>query len=218
MNQKSQVMEPVKAKFDIEKFDGKGDFGLWKYKMLCQLEILGLDKCLQESKPDESGNDTDGKGVDIKPEPVSEEKDRRCKNLICMSVNDTILRKIRKQPTALAVWKALEGDCQTKTLPNRIYLKQRFASFRMEESKSIEENLNDFLKLVDDLESLNINIPEEDQAIQILSSLPSKYEQLVHTLKYDSGKDTLTINEVVTSAYSKEVELKEKRIVNKTQV
>lgn len=87
----------------------------------------------------------------------------------------------------------------------------------MEESKSIEENQNDFLKLVDDLESLNINIPEEDQAIQILSSLPSKYEQLVHTLKYGSGKDTLTINEVVTSAYSKEIELKEKGLFSRSK-
>lgn len=208
-------MEPIKGKFDVEKFDGNGDFGLWKYKMLCQFEILVLDKCLIESKPEASETDTDGKGVEVKPEPLSEEKDRRCKNLICMSVNDTILRKIRKQPTALAVWKALEGDYQTKTLPNRIYLKQRFASFRMLEDKSIEENLNDFLKLVDDLESLNINIPEEDQAIHILSSLPSKYEQLVHTLKYGSGKDTLTINDVITSAYSKEVELKERGLLSR---
>lgn len=86
-------MEPIKGKFDVEKFDGKGDFGLWKYKMLCQLEILGLDKCLVESKPESSEKDTDGKGVDAKPELLSEEKDRRCKNLICMSVNDTILRR-----------------------------------------------------------------------------------------------------------------------------
>lgn len=71
---------------------------------------------------------------------------------------------------------------------------------------------------MDDLESLNINIPEADQAIQILSSLPSKYEQLVHTLRYGSGKDTLTINEVITSAYSKEVELKEKGLLSRPKL
>lgn len=37
-------MEPVVGKFDVEKFDGKGDFGLWKYNMLCQLEILGSNQ------------------------------------------------------------------------------------------------------------------------------------------------------------------------------
>ena len=36
------------GKFKVEKFDGKGDFGLWKYKMLMQLELLGLDSTIQE--------------------------------------------------------------------------------------------------------------------------------------------------------------------------
>ena len=46
-----------------------------------------------------------------------------------------------------------------------------FASFKMEEHKSIEENLDVFLKLVDDLASLNINVSDEDQAIQVMSSV-----------------------------------------------
>lgn len=33
---------------------------------------------------------------------------------------------------------------------------------------------------------------------------------MVHTLKYGNGKETLTIKEVITSAYAKEAELKEK--------
>lgn len=36
----------------------------------------------------------------------------------------------------------------------------------MDENKSIEENLDKFLKLVDDLASLNINVSDEDQAIK----------------------------------------------------
>lgn len=41
-------MESISGKFEVEKFDGKGDFGLWKYKMLMQLELLGLDYMIQE--------------------------------------------------------------------------------------------------------------------------------------------------------------------------
>lgn len=29
------AMEPTKGKFEVEKFDGQGDFGIWKHKMLC---------------------------------------------------------------------------------------------------------------------------------------------------------------------------------------
>lgn len=115
-----------------------------------------------------------------------------------------------KETKYLRVWKALEGDYQTKTLPNRIYLKQSFASYKMVERKIIEENLDTFLKIVDDLASLNIHVTDEDQAIQILTSLPPQYDSLVHTLKYGNGKETLMVTEVTTSAYDKEAELKDK--------
>lgn len=64
-----------------------------------------------------------------------------------------------------------------------------------------------FLKQVGDLASLNINVSNEDQTIQLITSLPPQYEALVHTLKYGTRKDTLTVIEVVSSAYSKEIEL-----------
>ena len=133
-----------------------------------------------------------------------------------MSLGNLVLRKVMKETTALGVWKALERDYQTKTLPNRIYMKQRFASFKMDDHKSIEENLDTFLKLVSDLSSLNINISDEDQAIQVLSSLPQQYDSLVDTL-CRTAKETLTMNDVINSAYSKEVELKEKRLLNKSR-
>ena len=144
-------------------------------------------------------------------------KDKKAKNIICMSLGNLVLGKVMKETTVLGVWKALERDYQTKTLPNRIYMKQRFASFKMDDHKSIEENLDIFLKLVSDLASLNINISDEDQAIQVLSSLPQQFDSLVDTLKYGTTKETLTMNDVINSAYSKEVELKEKGLLNKSR-
>ena len=88
----------------------------------------------------------------------------------------------KMETTALRVWKALERDYQTKTLPNRIYSKKNFASYKMVESKSIEENVDTFLKLVHDLASLNIHVSDEDQAIHILTSLRLQYDSLIHTL------------------------------------
>lgn len=35
-------MEPTLGRFEMEKFDGKGDFSMWKFKMMGQLEIQGL--------------------------------------------------------------------------------------------------------------------------------------------------------------------------------
>lgn len=87
----------------------------------------------------------------------------------------------------------------------------------MDEQKSIEQNLDVFLKLVNDLESLEIKISDKNQAIQILTGLPPKYEPLVHTLKYGSGKDTLTVSDVISAAYSKETELRERGVLGKSK-
>ena len=122
-----------------------------------------------------------------------------------------------KEKTALDMWKALERSYQTKSLPNQIYMKQRFYCFKMEENKSLDENMDVFLKLVSDLASVQVNISEEDQAIFLLNSLPKAYEQMAHSLKYGKGKDTITVEEVTESAYSKEVELKEAGQLNKAK-
>ena len=154
---------------------------------------------------------------DAKPDPKEQDQELRTKNLISMCLSDFILRKVMHEPTTLAMWKALEAEYQTKTLSNRIYMKQRYAGFRMEEHKTIEENLDVFLKLVADLASLDINISEEDQANLILTNLPKQYESPVDALKYGSGKETLTVRDVTSSAYSKEVELRENGLLNKSK-
>lgn len=207
-------MDPTPGKFEVIKFDGKGDFGLWKFKMLAQLEIQGLLSVLEEGATTSDSTKT-VEVADVKIDLKKSEKDLRVRSLFSTCLSDVILRKIMHETTALGMWKALERDYQTKSLPNRIYLKKKFSCFKMEEDKSIEENVDTFLKLIADLASIKIYITDEDQTIQLLSGLPSAYEPLVHTLQYGTGKDTLTVNEVMTAAYSKEVELKQKGLLTR---
>ena len=200
----------------MEKFDGKGDFGMWKYKMMGQLEIQSLLSVLKEDFTvlTESGKEVEGS--EAKVDKKKADKDLRVRILLGTCLSDSILRKIMHETTALGMWKALERNYQTKSLPNRIYLKKQFSCYKMEEDKTIEENVDIFLKLIGDLESLKVTISDED--LQLLSGLPAAYEPLVHTLQYGTGKETLTVNEVVTSAYSKEAELKQKGLLNKNRL
>lgn len=185
-------MEPTKGRFEVEKFDGDGDFALWKHKVLAQFEILGLDSVLQPEEVD----------------PKRLDKDRRVRNLLSMSLSDMVLRKVIKSKTALEMWTALESTYQIKSLPNRFYLKQRFYSFKMDEDKNLDKNLDVFTKLVSDLASLDVELSEEDQAVILLNSLPRKFEPLVHTLKYGRDQDTITLKEITRAAYSIELDMK----------
>lgn len=207
------VMEPTKGRFEVEKFDGEGDFALWKHKVLAQFEILGLDPVLQPEEVDPKGkglasDDPDSKALTVDPKRL--EKDRTVRNLLSMSLSDMVLRKVIKSKTALEMWTALESTYQIKSLPNRFYLKQRFYSFKIEEDKNMDKNLDVFTKLVSDLASLDVELSEEDQAVILLNSLPRRFEPLVHTLKYGRDQDTISLKEITRAAYSIELDMKAK--------
>ena len=115
------------SKFDIEKFDRTNDFGLWKMKMLAHLGNMGLVKALE--------------GASTLPMTMDDEKKQevleRAYNTLILSLSDKVSREIMKMKSATEVWLKLEYLYMTKSLSNRLYLKAKFFTFKMTESKDI---------------------------------------------------------------------------------
>lgn len=216
-------MVKSKERIEIDRFEGDGDFALWKVRMLAHFGVLGLKAILTDEKllkddsdakkePESTSKDA-AKGlagvIDPPPEmdPAKFEKSEKAKDLIVLNVGNKVLRKIQHCETAAEMWSTLNKLYTETSLPNRIYLQLRFYTYKMNDSKSIDENVDDFLKLVAYLSNLQVEVSEEVQAILLLSSLPNKYDQLKETLKY--GRDTLSLSEVTGAARSKERELSE---------
>lgn len=139
--------------------------------------------------------------------PVKVEKDDRAKNLIILNISDHVLRKIKHCTTAASIWSLLERLYMSKSLPNRISVQSQFYTVKCDGSKTIDVNVDEFLKIVTEMSSLNVNVTDEIQAIVFLSSLPGSYDQLKHTLKY--GKESITLEEVISAARSKQREINE---------
>ena len=92
-----------------------------------------------------------------------------------------------------------------KSLAHRLFLKKRLYTFSMREGVSIQERIDNFNKIILDLEGIeNINITDEDKAFFLLSSLPKIYEGFVDTMLY--GRTTLTLEDVKVSLSSKEIQ------------
>ncbi|KAG7532793.1 Reverse transcriptase RNA-dependent DNA polymerase [Arabidopsis thaliana x Arabidopsis arenosa] len=196
------------ARIEVEKFDGRGDYTLWKEKLIAHLEILGLTEALEEThiseeKTSDPGEESDGK----EKGGTFQEKMKEARSTIILSVSDQVLRKIIKEKTAASMFKALDKLYMSKALPNRIYLKQKLYSFKMTETQSIEGNIDDFLRLIADLENTNVTISDEDQAILLLMSLPRQFDQLRDTLRYGTARTTLVLEDVISVIHSKELEL-----------
>lgn len=71
------------------------------------------------------------------------------------------------------------------------------------------------MRIITDLESVEVEISDEDQVILLLMSLSKQFDQLRDTLMY--GKQTVTLDEVMNSIHSKQLELGSSGKVNKAQ-
>jgi len=76
----------------------------------------------------------------------------------------------------------------TTSLARRFYLREKLHSFRMGESKSVMENVDEFQWLIDELSNAKVEIFDEDQAIYLMISLPEQIEKFDGRGDYILGK------------------------------
>ena len=72
----------------------------------------------------------------------------------------------------------------------------------MQEGRSIEDQMDEFNKIINDLANVDVKIEDEDQAVKLLSSLPKSYEHFVDAILY-GRMQTLTMEEVKAALNSK---------------
>ena len=190
------------SKVDIEKFTGKNDFNMWKIKMKALLITQGLGDAI------EFENSKDGEGVSSSktPEEVVE-IDKRARSAIILSLGDSVIKEVAKEKIVVGLWAMLESLYMTKSLANRLYIKKRMFTLRMVEGSFLEEHIDEFNKVCDTLETIDAAFDDEGQALLLISSLPTSYENLVDALMY--GRQTLTLDEVKSALNTRELQEKQ---------
>ena len=71
---------------------------------------------------------------------------------------------------------------------NHLYLKKNLIRFQCHASISMYKYLNDYNKLLVDLQNLEININSEVKALLLLKSLPNTDDHLIATLLYGESE------------------------------
>jgi len=180
-------------KFDIEKFDGRINFGLWKVQVKDVLIQSSLHKALK-------GN-TSKMEVD-----KWEELDLRAASAIRLCLEKNVLANVQNLSSAKELWEKLEGLYLAKGISNRLLLKEQFHNLCMDEVKIVSDHLTTLNNIVSELESLEVKIDDEDKALRLILSLPPSYVHLKPVLMY--GKESLCFEEVATKIISKERRMK----------
>ena len=180
------------AKFDIEKFDGTNNFGMWQCEVLDLLFREGSDIALSS-----------------KPKDISDEDWKYVNRQACGTIRLCLAKDqkyfVMKETMASSLWKKLEDKYMTKSIENRLYLKKKLYRFQYKKGISMIEHLDDYNKILADLQNLDVEISDEDKALLLLNSLPDTYEHLTTTMLY--GKDEVKFidvsNALVNNEYRK---------------
>ncbi|GJS54971.1 zinc finger, CCHC-type containing protein [Tanacetum coccineum] len=183
------------AKFDVKKFDGSNDFGLWRVKMRCLLIQHGWEAALDPFP----GTMTDAD----KTAALKTYVYKKAHSALLLCLDNKVLREVNKEDSAAGVWLKLETLYMTKSLANKLYLKKKLFTFYMDSGKKLSEHIYEFNKLIGDLENIDVDIDDEDQALMLLASLPSSYDNFVETLLYE--RESLTLKDILSSLNSREL-------------
>nr|GEX33352.1 zinc finger, CCHC-type [Tanacetum cinerariifolium] len=114
---------------------------------------------------------------------------KKAYNALLLCLDNKVLREVNKEYSAAGVWLKLETLYMTKSLANKLYLKKKLFTFCMHSGKKLSKHTYEFNKLIGDLANIDVDIDDEDQAIILLTSLPSSYDNFVETLLYGREDD-----------------------------
>jgi hypothetical protein len=101
-----------------------------------------------------------------------EDLDEKALSALQLSLSPDVLHEVMNAKSAAELWKRLEELYMTKSLANKLRLKERIYTIHMAKGTSIQSHLNEFNLVIVYLESLDVKIDDEDKAILLVVSLP----------------------------------------------
>ncbi|KAA0056593.1 Retrovirus-related Pol polyprotein from transposon TNT 1-94 [Cucumis melo var. makuwa] len=96
-----------------------------------------------------------------------------------------------------------------KSLPNKLCIKEKFFGYKVDQSKSLEENLDEFQKIIVYLNNIGEKMLDENEAVILFNSLPETYREIKAAIKY--GRDSLTMSIVLDALKTRNLEIKKER-------
>ena len=176
-------MDQVRGKFEIELFNGRNNFSLWQSTVKDLLIQRGLYATLEDKKPTDVENT---KWEDMKLCAAS---------TIRLALAPEIKYDVLEENNPKNLWEKLTKMYQSKSLANKLFLKKDLFGLKMEEDGDLRDHLNRFNGLINQLNSLDEKLKDEDKAVLLLVSLPKRYNTVITSLLV--GKTKLALDETI---------------------
>ena len=154
---------------EVGKFFGN-NFEMWKLKMedlLIDRDLWNIvdENVLRPAYPTQAAQ------YDV--------MDRKAKGLIRLCLINYVLINFHEETSAQKLWKNLGEMYQAKSLVNKILLRKKLYSLRMDEGGRITYHLEAFNMLVAQLTLVGVKMDEEEKCQILLCSLLDSWDSLV---------------------------------------
>ena len=123
-------MALMDSKFEVVRFDGTGNFGLWQTRVKDLLAQHGISRALNERKPAEVDDDK------------WEEMQVQACATIRLCLLDQIMYHVMDKTSPKQIWDMLEEQFISKTLTQKLYLKQKLYGLKMQKGSDLPEYIN----------------------------------------------------------------------------
>ncbi|KAL0298359.1 UNVERIFIED_CONTAM: Retrovirus-related Pol polyprotein from transposon TNT 1-94 [Sesamum radiatum] len=138
----------------------------------------------------------DGKYADTVSDDKKLENDEYAYSSIILNLSDSVIRKVGKQESAKELWKKLEELYTETSLPSKLFLLENFFKYKLDLSKNIDENIDDFTKLIQDIKLTGDKNIDDYSPIVLLNAIPETYGNVKAAIKY--GRDNVNLETVVS--------------------
>ena len=176
-------MSPTTKDAGIEKLDGS-NYKLWSYKMMMVLMSKGLWVCVSSSRG-------------CSPHTL-----QKAHAEIVLRILDAQILHVYDFTTPEEVWKKLKSIHEGKNVASRMWLKEKFSSFRYT-STSMEKHIEELESLTLSMASAGCKPDEDDVCIVLLRSLPAKYESLVQAYRMNVVK--ISFSDIVNRLIAEDI-------------
>ena len=119
----------------------------------------------------------------------------KTKGLISLCLADFVLQNIHEEKTAASLWKKLGDIYQGKSLVNKLFLRKKLYSLRMDGGSIAESNLNAFNMLIAQLNFVGDKIDDQDKCMLMLCSFPDSWDHLFMAIRLTTS--TFKLEDVV---------------------
>ena len=115
-----------------------------------------------------------------KPSTITNEQwvelDEKAFSTIPLCLVTHALREVLDATTTTVLWFKFESLYMTKSLVNKIRLKEHLYKFSIAKDTPIQNHLEEFNFIIIDLKTLDVKLEDEDKEILLVVSLPPSYK------------------------------------------